>query len=453
MDDGDDGRTTGPERVLPREPASIRQVLQGSVALGLSVGLNALGGLVFWLIAARQEDLGSIGQASALFQAVLFANYVASLGLPVALARFAGEDPASSVLSVWAMWLRGAAAVFSSAMFLGFAISSDVTDPLWAESPLLGAATYTVLAVGMALATLVEIRLVTLRLWGWVVLRAAIPAAMRIPLLLALPPAGDAAHRALWLFVLAAGPVAASGIVGALALRLTHDRVPGVIPRPPDDHRRVARYAGVNWLGLVATEGPIFAVPFIVALSVESTENAAFYVAWSFGAIAFVLPQMVAQVVLSEASQAGSAFVKMLGGLKLALTITMIASVMSQLGAGTLARIYGDGYELIGDQLPLLVAASIGWSYSSMGLAAARIRERHPDIVAISVVFVITTMGPTLIFTGEHGSAAATWSWLFGNCCTAALTGLLYLRWRDDADHRARPTAVEGSTIAGKVAP
>jgi hypothetical protein len=421
------------------------------MALGIAVGLNALGGLLFWLIAARQEELGAIGEASALFQSLLFVNYVASLGLPVALARFAGDDPASSPFAVWAMWLRAGAAVASSGIFLAAVATSDVADPLWAEHWALGVAVFTILGVGMALATLVEIRLVTLRLWGWVIVRAGVPAALRIPLLLALPAAGDTDHRAMWLFVLAAGPVAASGIIGALALRLTRDRVPGIIPRPPVEHRRLARFAAVNWIGLVATEGPIFAVPFVVALTVDSTENAAFYVAWSFGAIAFVLPQMVSQVVLSEASQAGSALVKMLGGLKLALAVTMIASVMSQLGAGVLAGIYGDGYELIGDQLPLLVAASICWSYTSIGLASARIRERTAEVVAISTVFLLATMVPTVAFTARYGSEAATWSWLFGNSCAAALTGLLYLRWRHDVVPSGEPVDDDRSTIAGAV--
>ena len=85
------------------------------------------------------------------------------------------------------------------------------------------------------------------------------------------------------------------------------------------------RFATVNWVGLVATQGPIFAIPLLVAFSVDSADNAPFYVAWSFGAMAFLLPQTIGQVTLSEANYDGQVSNKLIHGLKLALLLTCIA--------------------------------------------------------------------------------------------------------------------------------
>ena len=55
------------------------QVTRGSLALTASIALNALGGLVFWLLAARLVTVDAVGEASALFQSLLFVNFAACL--------------------------------------------------------------------------------------------------------------------------------------------------------------------------------------------------------------------------------------------------------------------------------------------------------------------------------------------------------------------------------------
>lgn len=415
---------------LARSDDRLGALVPGSIALGLAVGLQALGGLAFWLLAARQHATDSIGEASALFQSLLFLNYVAGLGLPVALARFGGLGPTSSVLMAWATRLRIAAAVVSAGLFLILTVTTDIADPLWGDGIPAGVVMYVVLAVGMALAVLVEVRLVTLRRWGWLLVRAGVPAVARLPLLLLVAHRVDDLSGAA-LFLLAAGPMALSGFVGVVVLRLTDDRVAKVDERlDPSTRAAFLRCAGVNWLGTVATEGPIFAVPLIVALAVDSAENAAFYVAWSFGALVFVLPQMVAQVTLSEASREGPVDPKLLGGLRLALGVTMVAAVVAQLGSGRLASAYGSGYDLVADDLPLLVAASICWCYTAIGLVSARLAGRDHDVAMISLIFLTATVVPTVLLVGANGASAATWSWLCGNALAAVASLLVHLRRR-----------------------
>ena len=203
------------------------------------------------------------------------------------------------------------------------------------------------------------------------------------------------------------------------------------------------RFATVNWVGLVATQGPIFAIPLLVAFSVDSADNAPFYVAWSFGAMAFLLPQTIGQVTLSEANYDGQLSNKLIHGLKLALLLTCVASFFAQLTGGFIGDLYGPGYEELSFFIPLVVAASIPWSYTSLGLTASRIREHHGEVLFVSVFHFTTTMVPALILTPLYGAEAAVWCWVAGNTATALVVAMMYLRWKLDPENALVRSSVD----------
>jgi hypothetical protein len=406
------------------------EVTLGTAAVAISVAVNAVGGLLFWLVAARVATASVVGESQALYQGLTCVNYLANLGLPVALARYAGAG--DGALATLMVLIRGAFAVLSAAVFVGAAASTDLLDPLWTLPATLSVPIMTLLSVGFALAVLSEVRMLTLHLWGWVAARAVLVALLRLPLVVPLLVADLGRRESLWLFLAAAGPVAVSGYASAVGLWRWHDRTTHNVL--PTNLRPIVHFAGVNWLGLVATQGPIFVVPLIVAFSVDSASNAAFYVAWNFGAMAFLMPQMIGQLALSEASHHGDRARKLFHALKLALVLSCVGSVFAEFGAGTVAAVYGSEYDSVATHLPLLVAASIPWSYTSLGLTASRLRERHGEVLLISVVLLAATTLPPLVLTGRHGESVATWSWLLGNCAAAGVTGLLYLRWRLDPE-------------------
>ena len=65
-----------------------RHVVRGSIWFIASLGLGALGGFLFWWLAARLEAPATVGEASALFTAILFISYLTSMGLPIAVAKY-----------------------------------------------------------------------------------------------------------------------------------------------------------------------------------------------------------------------------------------------------------------------------------------------------------------------------------------------------------------------------
>ncbi len=422
------------------------QLARGSFAILLSVMVNAVGSLVFWIVVARVASPEVVGVSSAMFQTLLFANFVGSVGLPVTIARYATDSSAeSTAVANWAVAFRALTALVGALVVLLVARTTGPIEQLDAWGPNAGRLVYAIGAIGTALSVVVEARLVTLRLWGWVIGRAAGAALGRLPLLLIAILDDADTYSGLLLFSIAVGPIAASGFIGALALRLTTDRQKSLVPRLTRHRREIQRFSIVNWFGLLATQGPLFGIPVIVAFATTERQYAPFFIAWSFGAMAFLVPHTISQVALSELGKTelesgrtspdsfgsfrstdGALLDRLNKGLRLALILTCVGAVAAWALADTVAAIYGSGYSRLTTHLPLLAGAAIAWAYTAMGLTAARAVDRHRLVVLLSTIFVVATVGPTLVFVGEYGPEAASWAWLGGSTLTAAVTAAFF---------------------------
>src|SRR5687768_4231751 len=189
-------------RSLRHRASGHRHLLTGSAALVLTAGVQAVSGALFWLIAARVDTQTDVGHATALFTSVLFVAFVAGLGQPVAAARYAaGRTRDDHVIFAW-----GATATAVAASLVGLAyllvVSPPAVDELRAWHGAAGPALFVVLCAGTALSLLLDVRLMTQRRWGLVLLRASLVAVTRFPLLL-IPVDQD---RAVWLLTVAALP-------------------------------------------------------------------------------------------------------------------------------------------------------------------------------------------------------------------------------------------------------
>ena len=75
---------------------------------------------------------------------------------------------------------------------------------------------------------------------------------------------------------MAAVPICVIGFLFAGVLRFVVDRAGHWWTGDDVPWKAVRRFALANWGSMLATEGPIFAAPVIVAASVSSRENAPF---------------------------------------------------------------------------------------------------------------------------------------------------------------------------------
>lgn len=398
-----------------------RHLDHGAVATALTVGINAIGGLAFWFIAAQRFSTEQVGSALGLFQALLFVHYLTQLGLPVVIGHYAaGRDQRSSHITNMAMDVRALVTVAVAGLFLLITWQAEIVAPLRAWGPALGSVTFVALAIGAGLGTLAEMRLVTLRAWPLVVARTAVPIVLRIPAVLLL----SAAASGYDVFLAAAAPICLAGLVAAAALRRTVDRAPGWRQGTAHERNTITRYGVANWASMLATEGPIFAAPVIVAASVSASDNAPFLVAWNISAMTFVLPYMISQVVLSETGDRPDADDLVRAARRaylLAQTLTCTITVVAWAGAGIIADVYGPDYGDLREQLPILVGANIAWVVTTISLSVARTREQSRQVIGLGALFAASTLLPTLVLAPQGGTRAAGLAWFFGNCITGVV--------------------------------
>lgn len=451
------GAGLGPERVAPvasppmlrslRQRASgHRHLLTGSAALVLTAGVQAISGALYWLLAARSDTQTDVGHATALLTSVMFVSFLGGLGQPVAAARYAaGRTRDDHVLFAWgALALTLATALFS----IGYlaAVSPAAVDELRGWHGMWGPSVFVALCVGTGLSLLLDVRLMTQRRWGLVLLRATIVAIVRFPLL-AIPVDTD---RAVWLLVAAALPTAVSGFLGvALLPRVTGDR--HHLQPMPSTVRPMVRYSVVNWLSTLTYQAPTFAVPVIVLVNVDADLNASFYVSWGMAALAAYVPMAIGQALLAEGGRDGA---HLRSQVRLAIVVAgglmVVGTVVATVGRGIVVALYGDDYQEAADILPPLVAAAIPWAVTSVYLTEARVRHRSVGTVAITTVLTASILGPALVLVPDHGLDGAAAAFLGGNIVAALVAGAVHITGRRPSDELLEehtPAEVEADSI------
>jgi len=420
---GDDAGQHHPGDGHP-EATGGRHVVKGSLWYIAAVGVGAGFSFLYWVLAshASTKDTYSIG--TALWVNVQGINFLTGMGLPVAVARFGAlRNRTFHVLFLWALIYTSLSSAMGALTFAvaapAFVRNEEVTSSLWQYGKPAGALIFFTLITGMSFALLVEVRLVTLRRWNWVFGRVVLISVARLPFLLV--PA--ITSNALGLLLLIAGPPALSGFIGVFALfRTTHRNDRARLLPLPRQTGSAFRFACVNYLGMLAAQGPQFVVPVVVAWWVSPEDFSPFFIAWSITVVVFLVPHTISQVVLAEGShKSASRSQQLRHGLFVSVGLMLLATGATIVGAGVLPLIFPRGYELAVVLLPRLVAAGIPWAYTCMCLAKARVEGNHRDTVAITVGFALFTLVPTSLMTSRFGTDGAASAWLIGNVAAAFL--------------------------------
>jgi O-antigen/teichoic acid export membrane protein len=406
------------------------------VRLVILVGVQAVLTALFWFAAARIATSHAVGIAAALYTSLQFVNYLTGMGLTVMLARFgagAGRDQDS-----WFSWstiCTVASSAVGAVIYL-MVVSSPATDLL--RGGAVGYLAFFGLTAGASLGLLVDVRLIGGRRWGWLAVKNLLIGCVRIPLVFVHPIGSES----LWLFAVVAVPQAVVGMAGAVALPSIMD---GRIRfHRPAAWRQAVRFTSVNWVANLATQAPVFAVPLIVALHVRASTNAPFFLAWSLSATVSLAPAAISQVVLVEGSRNDHDFRGPRQALTFAIILSLVALVGSLLFVPFITMVYGSGYRLTAEILPLLVAASVPWSVAAILLSVARLRHDHLSTVVITLTLGIGNVGLALLLVPSWGPGGAVLAWVVGNVCAAAVAVVLArLRWRSAAPSPTPETSAQ----------
>jgi O-antigen/teichoic acid export membrane protein len=395
---------------LRREHA---HMLGGSVWLLGGASVVSLGSIAFWLLVAQSAPSEDVGRATALFSATLFVCYLTSLGLPIAVSRYATDrSQGSATLFAWSLVLTIASSLIGVLAFITVAPQS-IREGLASWPPAPAWLVVSLLVAGMSISGLVDVRLMALRRWSLVFWRSLLIAITRLPFLLWIPDSG----AALYIYAVAAGGFAVTGVAFLVPLAQRG----WLRLRPlPERALRAARFTGVNYLGQLAVQAPFFAVPFVVLVHVDATENARFYLSWGVMSIVYIGIQMVGQALLVEGGRGGADHRRQAAvAMAVGLTVAVSATVMS-LGLGPLlARLYGPDYGPVATLLPLLMTGTIPFAVTMTMLTTARIREHSHATIAVAVAFAVAVLVPTMLFVASDGALGAAWGWTIGNTIAA----------------------------------
>ncbi len=389
--------------------------MRGSVWSVASVLLASFSGFAFWFIANGMHAAEDIGHAQKLWTAIQFVNYLTSMGLPVAVARYArGDDEQSRSLFTWAVLYTSATSIVGT---IGYFVifRGDVAGSLFYWGRPAGVLLFFLLVAGMSLAFLVEVRLMTLRRWGWVLGRVLILGLVRFPLLWFAPVDDDG----FWLFLLVAGTPALTGLVGVMALQGRRRQSLWPVPARTID---AFRYASVNYVGLLTEKAPAFVLPMIVSVRVDETEFATFYYVWMVTLIVFLVPETVGRVLLVEGGKDGARVEHQVRtGLMLALPAMALVAAAAHLFPGIVPAVFGDEYDAATAVFPQFMLAGIAWAVTTTALARARVVEDAGHTLAITATYALATLGPALLLTGSSGLEGAADAWLIGHVVAAGV--------------------------------
>ena len=408
------------DRSTEKQRGAHRQLITGSAVLVVAAAMQAVGGAVFWLIAANVDAKAVVGTATALFTSVNFVTYVAGLGLPVALARFAvGRSDDADTIFTWSILATVAAAALVGTAYLGFLslVHPPSTEPLFRAGGIWPAA-FVVSIVGAALSMIFDVRCMTIRRWGWVLGRITIVSVARLPLVLWFHPGSE---PQMWLFAWSVIPLAATGLLGApLINRLSGGR--NRLRPKPRATAGIIRYSAVNFLSTIGYQAPYFALPVIVLAHVDADTNAAFYVAWGVVSTSCWVPYAIGQALLAEGGKEGHAIQQQVRmALLLATGIMAAATVAAFVGSSLITVVYGSQYADAARILPEMMLAGVPWAISSLYLTEARVLHRHVSTVVITTTLTFAIVIPALFAVPANGIVGAAHSWLFGNLVAMAV--------------------------------
>jgi O-antigen/teichoic acid export membrane protein len=419
--DGAGASPTGRLAGLRSRGSGQRHLLTGSTVLVLGAAVQGFGGLAFSIFVNKIDVKADFGDATALFTSVLFVTYLAGLGLPVALARYAPDrGKESHVIFTWAVLATIPAAIVASGLYLWLVDPKAAQTVLWDWNPTLGFAAFALVVVGSAFSLIVDVRFMTMRRWNLVLARICLVAVAKIALL-PLFQASD--QRALWIFLDLGAPVAISGFLGVLLVPKVTGTRHRLRPKPKTAHAAV-RYSAINYVSTLAYQAPYFALPVIVLTNVDSTTNGSFYVAWGIVAIAFYVPSAIGQALLAEGGK-GGAHVRTQMRLAMALAVGLMAlgTIVTFFGKGLVVAAFDESYREAAHILPAMMLAGIPWAITSLLLTEARVLHRNVATVIITITLTLSIIVPALILVPESGPKGgldgASAAWLIGNVFAA----------------------------------
>ena len=382
-------------------------------------------GFAFWIVAARFFADSEIGVGAALISSATLLAILSTLGFNISLVRFLPEHTAPVARLINSSVTIGSAVAVVLAA--GFGLAAGAWVPalglLTANPGLL--ALFVFFTVVWTISLLFDAAFIGLGQARFVLLRAAIYNAMKVPLPVALAyilVSPFALFSAWGLGLLVANAVAAVFLFGAV--------VPAYRLRPELDRKAVGsmvRFSFANHATNVLGAVPGLVFPLLVSNVLGPADVAYFYIAWVLANLLFIIPGSIFTSVLAEGSRwrpglRGNA----LDGLFLSFAILLPCVVVAFVAGGWLLEAIKPSFAAGIPLLNVLAASSFFVAMNALYSAVRRVEKRMRPVVGLyaGTTFAALILGWPLLVTSRDivgaglafaiaqggGAAYAVWS-------------------------------------------
>lgn len=345
--------------VLGARVRALRQdvLVRNSLLLLVSTVEVAVGGFVFWQVAARLFSAADVGRTSALITASALIANLALLGMQNSVIRYLHEweDRAATMNS--AVTVVTAGAVAGSLVFVA-GVNWFAPELAMLHRPG-NAVLFVVFTAALAVTLLNDNVFIALQRSGHVAGRNTVTVVLRLAL-----PFACAGLGAFGLFTAYQG----AATLALIAYLVVLHRKLGMPTRLRADTARFAamwRYSAGNYVATVLLLLPALVMPMLVAHKLDPAHAAYYYIASLVAGVLTFVPQATARSLFAQVSADPD---RLRGSLRRVVLLTagvQVPALLVLIGSGPLVlRLFGPAYATA---YPLLVVLAVSAALASVG--------------------------------------------------------------------------------------
>jgi O-antigen/teichoic acid export membrane protein len=390
----------------------------------VTTGMNALLGVVYWVVAARLYDQVTVATNMAVIAAMTTLSGIAQLNLGPSLGVLvprAGEHGRRVVLQVYAVVTAYGVVALTVFVLLVLPHLTRLSDVLASTSRML---LFAVAVLAFNLFALQDAALASLR-WGRVIpFENALFGVMKIVLLFAL--VGSLPHFGIfgsWLIpMLVAVPV----VSGYLFLRKSGRARSTLAPTTPRDS--IPKLA-LDYVGYLFQVSSTFFLPVVALELLDPVSASVFAVAWLTSSTLDLLATNVGTALTVETSYGENPEALRRTILRRAVPLVAVVAVVGLLLAPLIVGLYGSEYSADGvDTLRILLLACVPRCLVTFAVAESRAHRKMKTIVWLRAQNAVLTLGLSFVLTDRFGVQGMAVAWLVAQLLGAATA--IQLVWR-----------------------
>jgi O-antigen/teichoic acid export membrane protein len=399
-----------------------RALARGSIALLANSGLNAVLGVVFWLIAARILSPAALGRGSALVSTLWTVSGLCQVNYSRSLSGLLPSAAEPKRLLARVYGLTGALS-FAVGLAAAFILPYATAD----FSYLSGDVSFTIIFAGSVVLwtifTLEDTALTSVRRTAIIPFENGTYGVLKLVCLVGLWWAGYRGSMALfvsWILPLVV-------IVLPINTFLFRRGFQGWEDKKVRPERRVSPWLRYDLAGYLMWLAGTLPLPVLVLIRVGAAKAAAFSVSFSIVSSIDLLSLMLGNSLTAELSRASGIMTRAIQTYmrRIWLMVGAVSLFLFILAPLTL-QVFGDKYRVDGTSIfRIFMIAALPRSVLFLGIAVQRSRGNGKAILLLQAISALGTVSAGFVFVQPFGGAGMALGWLLASSVAALVSGLL----------------------------